>query len=356
MSQNVNWNNQLFVIPDTGNKNWGDQVTSYLIALCNGALPKSAGLFTLTAEVDFGASFGLKALYYKSRTSNVSSTGIVRLANNSDSISWRNAANNADLALAVNSSNQLTFNGTAISGSATLTAPLASLDGVVLTNATRITVSNSALASGDNDLYTVPAGKRAIVTGFLTYNSTGGAITVIRNLKRSGTYYRMSATNAGTVGSAAQGELTTNLYVFEPGDIIALNTSAANLTLVLSVLLFDNTVSLYSPTVLALTSGDNILYTVPSGKTSRTVGNALNYQGSVSGSFTVTNTTGGAINCIGKYTPNGGSAISIRTASATDNSSLTGALPSSLNALDVLTINSDTATAGQVAWCTVYES
>jgi hypothetical protein len=45
---------------------------------------------------------------------NLASTGFIRLANNSDSISWRNAANTADLALAVNASNQLTFNGVPI--------------------------------------------------------------------------------------------------------------------------------------------------------------------------------------------------------------------------------------------------
>lgn len=121
MSQSVTFNNATYTIPNTGDSNWGDNVTNYLVAIASGAFQKSAGLFTLSAEADFGSSFGLKSLYYKSRTSNPSSTGILRLANNSDAISWRNAGNSADLALLVNGSNQLTFNGTPIA-STTLTS------------------------------------------------------------------------------------------------------------------------------------------------------------------------------------------------------------------------------------------
>lgn len=49
-----------------------------------------------------------------STSANPASTGVVRLANNVDNISWRNAGNSADLPLTVNASNQLTFNGVPI--------------------------------------------------------------------------------------------------------------------------------------------------------------------------------------------------------------------------------------------------
>jgi hypothetical protein len=58
------------------------------------------------------------------------STGIIRLSL-TDTIAWRNNANSADLALAINGSDQLTFNGnaiypggiTALTGDVTATGP-----------------------------------------------------------------------------------------------------------------------------------------------------------------------------------------------------------------------------------------
>lgn len=114
MSTVVTFNSASYVIPATGDTGWGNNVSSYLIAIAAGALQKSGGSFTLSAETDFGGAYGLKSLYYKSRSSNISSTGILRLANNSDAVSWRNFLNNGDLPLTVNASNQLAFNGTPI--------------------------------------------------------------------------------------------------------------------------------------------------------------------------------------------------------------------------------------------------
>lgn len=114
MSLNVTFNGSNFIIPETGEVGWGGNTTSYLVAIAAGALQKTGGSFTLSAELDFGASFGIKSLYYKSRSANIAAAGILRLNNNSDSISWRNAANSADLALFPNASNLLTFNGSTI--------------------------------------------------------------------------------------------------------------------------------------------------------------------------------------------------------------------------------------------------
>lgn len=67
----------------------------------------------MTADVDFGASFGLKSLYYKSRGT-VAGAGILRLAN-AENVAWRNAANDADVTFGVNASNNWNFNGTTVS-------------------------------------------------------------------------------------------------------------------------------------------------------------------------------------------------------------------------------------------------
>lgn len=106
--------------PESGDEDWGNDATDWAEAVTSGMLQKAGGSFFLLAEVDFGASYGLKSIYYKSRTANAASAGQVRLAR-ADVINWRNEANSADLSLAVNSSNILTFNGTAIQNTLSVT-------------------------------------------------------------------------------------------------------------------------------------------------------------------------------------------------------------------------------------------
>lgn len=113
MAVNVTLNGVSYSIPDPGDTDWGQGLENYFVAIASGLLQKAGGTFTLTAEVDFGTTYGLKSAYFKSRTANVASAGSMRLAV-SDSIGWRNNANSADLALAVNGSNLLTFNGTVL--------------------------------------------------------------------------------------------------------------------------------------------------------------------------------------------------------------------------------------------------
>lgn len=110
MSINLVINGQTFAYPETGDENWGVATTGWASAVTSGMLQKAGGLFQLLAEVDFGPSFGVKSLYYKTRTANVADAGQFRLAR-ADVISWRNQAADGNLNLAVNSSNELTFNG-----------------------------------------------------------------------------------------------------------------------------------------------------------------------------------------------------------------------------------------------------
>lgn len=112
MSTSVSLNAVSYTIPAQGEGNWGTNVSNYLIALSTGVLQKAGGTFTLTADVDFGATYGLKSAYYKSRNT-PSTAGIVRLGNN-ESVGWRNAANSADLLLKLNASNVLEFNSSII--------------------------------------------------------------------------------------------------------------------------------------------------------------------------------------------------------------------------------------------------
>jgi len=114
----VNGSNYSF--PEPTDIDWGQPVTDWATAITNGLLQKAGGTFTLTAEVDFGATYGLKSAYYKSRTANIADSGQLRLAR-TDLINFRNEANSANLSLGVNSSDQLTFNGTAVQNTLAVT-------------------------------------------------------------------------------------------------------------------------------------------------------------------------------------------------------------------------------------------
>ena len=109
MSTAVTLNGVVYDVPQNGDAaGWGAETSSYLIAIAASTLQKSGGTFTLTADVNFGGSFGLLSLYYKTRTSNIADAGQFRLAR-TDVISFRNAANGANLDLGVNASNRLSF-------------------------------------------------------------------------------------------------------------------------------------------------------------------------------------------------------------------------------------------------------
>lgn len=109
MSSNIVFNGVTYSIPAEGDDNWGPDLTAYFIAIASSALQKTGGTFTLTAEAAFGATYGLKAPYFKSYGTNPAAAGVLRLAN-TQSVSWRNNANSADLALTSNASDALLFN------------------------------------------------------------------------------------------------------------------------------------------------------------------------------------------------------------------------------------------------------
>jgi hypothetical protein len=115
MAVTLNVNGNYYYYPEQGDLNWGTDATDWAVAVTGGMLQKAGGSFILQSEVDFGANYGLKSLYYKSRTTNPATSGQIRLAV-SDTISFRNNANSGNLALSVNGSDQLLFNGSALGG------------------------------------------------------------------------------------------------------------------------------------------------------------------------------------------------------------------------------------------------
>lgn len=113
MSVNLTIAGTVYAFPTEGEEGWGSVVTQWATAVSSQLLQRTGGSFSLSAEVDFGATFATKQAYIKSRTANIAAAGFARLAR-TDTVSWRNQANGADLALGVDASNRLTFNGNVI--------------------------------------------------------------------------------------------------------------------------------------------------------------------------------------------------------------------------------------------------
>lgn len=106
MSVQVSFNGQTYTLPTAGEKGWAAALTSFLQAVAANALTT---VVTLVAEMDLGATYGIRAKWFRSQTTNPAAAGVGRLAR-ADTISWRNQASDADLPLGVDSSNNLEFN------------------------------------------------------------------------------------------------------------------------------------------------------------------------------------------------------------------------------------------------------
>jgi len=139
MSTSVTLNGTSYTIPALADASWGTNVANYLIAISTAVLQKSGGTFTLTAEIDFGATYGLKAAYLKSKTANIAAAGAVRLAK-TDTVRFRNNANGADLALGIDGTDRLTFNSVVLA-----TAGVASIVNADISASAAIAYSKLAL-------------------------------------------------------------------------------------------------------------------------------------------------------------------------------------------------------------------
>ncbi len=96
MATTVSFNGANYSVPAYGDSGWAQgagNLSSYLIAIAAGTLQTVGGAFTLSADVNFGATYGLLSAYFKTRAASPATAGVIRLAIG-DTIDW-GAANNA---------------------------------------------------------------------------------------------------------------------------------------------------------------------------------------------------------------------------------------------------------------------
>lgn len=162
MATSVTLNGNSYSIPaynDTGYAQGSGNLSSYLIALATGVLSLAGGTFTLTADANFGSSFGLVVAYLKSTTANIATAGFLRMAN-TNLIEWRNFANGGNNTLGTDTSDRLTYNGT----------PIASSTGAITTS-TDITITGA----GSGLIVTTPDGTKT----FRLYIDNNGEFSTV---------------------------------------------------------------------------------------------------------------------------------------------------------------------------------
>ena len=170
MSVDVNVNGVSFAYPTLNDSNWGDVASSWAVQVSNTTLQLNAGDFSITNELNLGPNFGLKALQLETRSSNPALAGFLRLSN-SDLISWRNNANDANLSLSISASDRLSFEGaefvTAGSTDAltnkTIDADLNTLSNIRTSNFASGVIQTDFSNPGDAVIPTVQAVSNAIV-------------------------------------------------------------------------------------------------------------------------------------------------------------------------------------------------
>jgi hypothetical protein len=196
MSIEVLFNGVSYNVPETGDTNWGDTLTTYLVSIAFGTLQPTTTEFTLVSgDVDFGDNYGLISKYFKSTSSNLSDSGILRLAV-SDTIAWRNTTNDDNNVLSIDGSDNLLYNGN-----------------IVITEGTEDIVWGEigGTLSNQTDLQSALDAKKTIATGNAYKFETTGATGLLQ--ETTVTESRAVVTDANGLPSAATTTATEIGYV-----------------------------------------------------------------------------------------------------------------------------------------------
>jgi hypothetical protein len=222
-------------------------------------------------------------------------------------------------------------------------------------------------ANGNNDLYTVPVGRKAVIQDFIVTNVSGGSINYFPQIKIGGTYYRIGAgaTEANLGYGHNYGMNASKLsqpIVLNAGEKFSVNTSAAGLSIWCNIIEFADYCPLSRADIRSWSAGNNTLLTIPVGRTIHlgglgfTTGNnpGTNVQSLVYFNNSGVTRTINSINIV----PSGGGVSSANTFATTNVIAAAGGFakffPGCLNPGDSIVFNVDAGTAGQFAWCSYF--
>lgn len=210
--QTVSFAGSTYNIPNTrGDRPWSG-LSDFVIAAASKCINTGGGNFTLLANINFGATFGLVSAFYTSRTASAADAGQLRLAN-TDTIKWRNGLDSANLSLAI-ATNRLTFEGSRliIAGAAEIVnADVSASAAIAYSKLAALTVSRvpqTNAATGFLEVSSVTNTELGYVSGVTS------AIQTQLNAKGAGTVTSVSGT-ANQIG-VATGTTTPVISIASP--------------------------------------------------------------------------------------------------------------------------------------------
>jgi hypothetical protein len=220
-------------------------------------------------------------------------------------------------------------------------------------------VVQGALATGNNDVYTVPAGYQFITRTFMEFGNMAG-YTIYSGVKTGGNYYRLGLVSV--IGANAS-RTDTYAFVYESGETVFINSTGAGRYCVEGFLIPNTSVlNVKRPMVTTQTASTNtLLYTVPTGKRAFLLNavSGISYGNNI-GWAMGTNDSGTNGTMQYYYVPSGqtvGSGFLVQQSVAfnTANIAQMSQLPPYLSDGDSIYYQTSIANAGQVFYATVLE-
>jgi hypothetical protein len=238
-------------------------------------------------------------------------------------------------------------------------SPFSTLAQLTKQNSYLTNVYSHNLASGTNDIFTVPSGYRADILSFNvgTTNTAGGNGNLY--VKTNGNYYILNVTAAAYTTNATAGINTSaGGFIFNEGETVAINNTTTGLNAVTTLLLSPNSYPIRVIKNYSLSAGDNTVYTVPAGRKAITLAWSgwLLAGGSINGLYI--NNSGSTRSITFHVVPSGGSADDGNIFGSTtvlNGAQKTVSLASILQPGDSVVLNTDVATATQTFWMSFLE-
>jgi hypothetical protein len=229
-----------------------------------------------------------------------------------------------------------------------------------LTNVTYPPAYALSIGTGDIDIYTVPANRKAYAMTATVSNSSGSNIVALPEVKIGASYFPLAGLGVTSVtltyGTAIA---TINPIILNATEKLSVNTNGSGLSIWYKVIEFDASNPLVSARITSFSVGDNTLYTVTAAKTveffNEQLGIALT---SAPVAFTYVNRSGTTRTVNAYAVPSGGSTAnqnSIFQGTVSNNNQKVQIHPGNLSPGDFIVLNVDANTATQFAWVNYVE-
>lgn len=228
---------------------------------------------------------------------------------------------------------------------------------VKLNNAAFKRFIGTTSGSGDLDLYTCPAGKRAAIQTLYGTNTNASAAVIYAELKIGSTYYRLT-TNSSSISTTTQYAQNVQ-YTLDGGESIAINATQSGVNITATIIEYDTAgSSLKSVKITNPSNGNNTLYTVPTGKTAFITASQNGIYLTGNNSFNVC-TDATSTSYYFNLVPSGGSVATSNkifpTTSLAANTRTQINMNVTMTAGDFINYNTATGSSGQIAWINVIE-